>query len=863
MLAVLVAFTHAVVAQSGIKGVVKDAQSGETLIGANVMIKGTNQGTTTDLNGKFKMDKEPGDYTIVISYTGFDQKSMQVKVSDGQYTDLGAISISPSSVELGAVVVIGKGVIDLEEDRQTPIAVSTISVTEIQTKAVGNVEFPEVMKNTPSVYVSNQSGGFGDAQMFLRGFDQRNTAFLLNGQPINGMEDGKMYWSNWAGISDVANAVQVQRGLGSSKLAISSVGGTVNIVTKATDLQKGGFARAMVGNDTYLKGTVAYNTGVNENGWGFSIMMDYWQAENKWAKGTKGQGQNYFVSVGKILGQHKFNFLLLGSPQWHGQNYTKSPELYEKYGLKYNNNWGELDGDFLTIRKNYYHKPIMNLNWDWDISSKASLSTVLYGSFGRGGGTGTLGNGPGYIDNGIDSEPEGAFTVDGLVDWDYIVNEYNPSIEGGISSGYDGTVLRSSVNNHAWYGLVTNFEIEATENLTVNIGADVRMYRGDHFRQLVDLLGLSGRETTLLGNTHVVSKTFDANPWASLSNFASEEDRVDYDYSENLNYQGVFGQAEYATELFSVFVQGAVSNQSYEREDRTNFETIKTSEKVNKIGYNIKGGASYSITENQKVFVNSGYYSRQPFLDNVFPTYGDYTQLADPEVDNENIFGIEAGYNYTIDNFFVNVNLYYTTWENRFLDINGTDPVTQVEYRTLYTDIAENHQGIEVDVRYKPTTTFMVRGYATYGEWKYDGSTPFKKYNTDTNELIDEGDVDFSGTMVGQAPQVTAGIGITADVLPNKLTVDADLNNYAKFYGYVDEEAAIATEDETYQPERLNDFALIDFGATYKIIFGSDILSFRANIYNILNAEYVSQQDQYGILYGAGTTWNFSVKYNF
>ena len=65
------------------------------------------------------------------------------------------------------------------------------------------------MKNTPSVYVANQGSGFGDSQIFLRGFDDTNTAFLLNGQPINGQEDGRMYWSNWSGMSDVANAVQV------------------------------------------------------------------------------------------------------------------------------------------------------------------------------------------------------------------------------------------------------------------------------------------------------------------------------------------------------------------------------------------------------------------------------------------------------------------------------------------------------------------------------------------------------------------------------------------------------------------------------------------------------------------------------
>src|SRR5690606_6788500 len=147
-------------------------------------------------------------------------------------SSLGTIVLTASeSQSLDEVIVVGRGIIDIAEDRKTPIAVSTISRNEIQNKGVGNVEFPEIMKNTPSIFVANQASGFGDGQNFLRGFDQSNTAYLLNGQPINGMEDGNMYWSNWSSIADVANAIQVQRGLGSSKLAISSVGGTINIVT--------------------------------------------------------------------------------------------------------------------------------------------------------------------------------------------------------------------------------------------------------------------------------------------------------------------------------------------------------------------------------------------------------------------------------------------------------------------------------------------------------------------------------------------------------------------------------------------------------------------------------------------------------
>jgi len=84
-----------------------------------------------------------------------------------------------------------------------------------------------------------------------------------------------------------------QRGLGSSKLAISSVGGTVNFVTKATEMQQGGFTSAGVANDNYLKTTVGYNTGISKKGWGASFMLSNWEGDG-YNNGTFGKGKKLF-----------------------------------------------------------------------------------------------------------------------------------------------------------------------------------------------------------------------------------------------------------------------------------------------------------------------------------------------------------------------------------------------------------------------------------------------------------------------------------------------------------------------------------------------------------------------------------------
>ena len=157
------------------------------------------------------------------------------------------------------------------------------------------------------------------------------------------MEDGKMYWSNWSGMADIANAIQIQRGLGSSKLAISSVGGTVNFITKTTDMKQGGFASAGVANDDYLKTTVGYNTGLMENGLGVSVMLSHWQGDG-YIQGTRGLGQNYFISFGyKANEKHNFNFLITGAPQQHDQNFSKKISDYLGFGRRYNNNFGYLN----------------------------------------------------------------------------------------------------------------------------------------------------------------------------------------------------------------------------------------------------------------------------------------------------------------------------------------------------------------------------------------------------------------------------------------------------------------------------------------------------------------------------------------
>jgi iron complex outermembrane receptor protein len=840
--------------QGTVTGTVQDADLGGPLPNASVVEAGTSNGTISDFDGNFTLSVSSNSGQVEISYLGYVTRVVTFTLSNGS-ANLGSVSLDADAATLGEVVIVGTGVIDLADDRQTPVAVSTITAQEITTKAAGNVEFTEAMKNTPSVYVANQAGGFGDSQIFLRGFNDSNTAFLLNGQPINSVEDGRMFWSNWAGMADVANAIQIQRGLGSSKLAISSVGGTVNIISKTTDQREGGFVRFLAGNDSYFKGTASYNTGLSDSGWAFSVLVDHWQAHRKYAIGTAGQGQNYLFSVGyKPNETHAFNFLITGAPQWHDQNFSNDLEDFEMYGEKYNSNTGFLEGERYTERRNFYHKPVANLNWDFTISDAADLSTVAYASWGRGGGTGMYGRGS-RVRLGINGE----------IDFDQTVANNIAAADNGVGAFSDTRIRRSSMNNHNWYGLLSSLNLEASENWNINVGFDGRLYHGDHFRQVNDLLGLSAFDE----NGLVYMNEFEADPWSTLFDSAEEGDRLDYDYSEDINYLGGFGQVEYATDKFSIFVQGAFSTQSFQREERYDLDNLGMSDKISKTGYNIKGGASYNITQEHSIFANAGQFSRQPFLDNIFRDVRGSNDIAMPEVDNEEILGFEAGYRFKNSNLRVNVDVYRTEWGNRFIAVGGEDdsnPKDPIFFTDRFTDVTQLHQGVEFDFEFRPDYgVWRLRGYGSIGNWKFDGETPFTRQNDDTSEfVITDGLLDLTGTKVGNAPQTSFGAGLSVKICDG-LTVDGDYNIYTDLYGFVDPDDVIeaAQMGMRYQAERLPAYTLGDAGLTYKFTLGGQRLTFRGNVYNVFNESYINQRDRFGYFLGVGRTYNASLRLNF
>ena len=802
-------------------------------------------------------------------------------------------------------VVVTSGVIDVAKERETPIALSTITAQEVNLKT-GNLEFPEIMNKTPGVYATKQGGGYGDSRISLRGFDQRNTSFLINGQPVNDMENGWVYWSNWAGLTDVASGIQIQRGLGASRLAVPSVGGTVSIFTKSAEKAKGGSFTQLIGNDGYLKSTIAYNTGVNDNGWATSFLLTKWQGDG-YIYNTSGEGLTYFAAVGYSPegSAHSLNLSLLGAGQWHHQrDVWVSIRDYENFGNegidpRWNSNGGTLDGEEFSMRRNFYNKPLATFNWDWKINNNVELNTSLYASAGRGGGTGPRGRNyynaetdilpyrkdltTHYLENGRGSrDANGFINYNALISYNQSnTDPYTGDISkyGGLKIGSNGytdngvnraaLIRRASMNSHDWVGAISNLNFKG-DKMRYSIGVDLRNYKGYHYRVLNDLMGLDGYYSTGNKNSagQIIENTIEASPFKDTG---IRGPKIDYYNIGYVGWQGLNGLAEYAYDGVTAVIQAGLSNQSFQREDLFDQPTNYLSEKKNVGGGYIKGGANYNFNEKANVFFNAGYISRQPNFDAVFPNYAN---IVNPELQNEEIKSIEFGYGYIGSNYKFNVNVYATNWGNRFVtrslsNQQGVDGFAQ------FKDIDVQHNGIEFEGQWRPTASTKLRGMVSIGDWTY--TKDFTAALFDDNQVqIGTGTLYTKGAKVGDAAQFVAYLGLDQR-LGDLLKFDIDYRFVDGLYADYSITDSAFTEPGNAGALQLPSYGLVDLGFTIQL---GERLSFRSNINNLLDELYIAESNsnihatadsqtwngvdtRNYVWFGFGRTWNMSLKYRF
>ena len=791
-----------------------------------------------------------------------------------------ASSKSDSIKQLADVTITAQ----LAIPRRTPVAASNVSASQIEER-LGNGEFVEALSYTPGVHPNRQGGGWGDSEIFMRGFDNANVAVMINGIPVNDMEYGTVYWSNWAGLSEVTSSIQVQRGIGATKLSAPSVGGTINIITRGFEAKKGGNVSYSLGNDNYQRTSFSYNSGQLANGWAFNILGSFSNG-NGYAQGTDFSVYNYFANISRYIGEnHLLSLTLFGAPQQHhsrsnaltSAEWDKAKALYAvgKDWRRYNPDYGfDSSGQRKTADYNEYHQPFLILKHLWQIDSKSNLSSTAYASIGSGGGYSGQAYGDTYTEYDWYGSDYGHLNMtfrknDGTFDY--------AKIEQINASSADGSQMAMSQikGKQKWFGLISTYSNQLLGCIDWFAGVDVRYYKNTHANAIVDLYG---------GDYFI-----DPNN----GNKIGVGDIVYRDYDSNILQNGVFAQAEIKKGDINAFVSGSINLTDYWRYDRLYLTDGKARSKT--IGFwcgNIKAGINYNINSYHNLFLNAGYNSKAPqFKSGVFMS-ANSSNIINDKIVNEKSASVELGYNLKHDRFNLMVNSYYTRWMDRTMTKKGK---IVEQYYINMAGVNSNHMGIELESKALPADWIELGAMLSIGNWKFDDAkVSGYAYNVKGQAITSDGNITTPGAPdhayatinmndihIGGSAQTTWAIDAILKPMSD-LRLGAGYSHYSNNYAYYSLSGSslkLGSELYVQEPWKVPSYGKLDMWASYKFnVSGSINATISGQVSNLLNEHYIEKawnpttvskteaavnEDDVYYFYAAGRTWTIKLKFEF
>lgn len=843
-------------AQHTIEGTVTEADSDDPLPGVNVVLVGTNSGASSNTNGYYQITGvSNGTYTLRASMVGYQPVEQTITIS-GSSREVN-FELGMENRSLGALQVFAS-----RSDQSTPVAYSDIDQEQLQ-RQLGSRDLPLVLNTTPSVYSTPQGGGAGDARVNVRGFSQENVAVMINGVPVNDMENGWVYWSNWDGVGDVAQSMQVQRGMSNVNLAVPSVGGTMNVITSPAQNQAGGAFKQEIGDAGFRKSTLVLNSGLINDKFAFSA-VGVRKTGNGIADGTWTDAWAYHIGASyQLNNNNRLDLYALGAPQRHGQrlyahnigafshSFARNLDSYDnaaldqypERGFFWNSNVAPVsssyagnqyvgDGwigksirdrysrEFINERENFFHKPQVNLNWYSQLSENVSLTNVLYYSGGQGGGTGTLGSIE-WDFNHPDRRP----------DWDATVAANRANLDGNGNPVALGG-LRNSRNNQWTIGDILKVNANFGD-FQLGGGIDWRTAEIEHYREVRDLLG----------GDYFISNADDFNPNRQVG----LGDKVVYNFTNTVDWIGGYLQGQLVRDRYSLYATAGITNikythDNYFTEDPENPGQYLQRESPNIQGYQVKTGGLYNIQGGLDVFGNFGIISKVPIFDNVI---NDQSGAINEDPENERFFFYEVGLRYSKETYAIRANYYLTNRKDRsftqgVVQEDGTEGIINI------SGLDQRHSGLEVETSFMPASFIRLDVNGSFNFWEY-ASDVSARYLADYTDPGSEVNLNLStdGLKVGNAPQRQLAYTLSVNPLEN-FSFQVIGKSYFDHYSDFDPLSRTYDPNDPSTADRVQswkapNYTVMDAHLQYRInsLFEGGNVQLFLNVYNLFDKVYI------------------------
>ncbi len=211
-------------AQGIVKGSIKDAETGQVLVGVAVRVEARAFGAYSNKSGEFRMNALPaGEYTLLVSLVGYELKKIPVSVRAQDSTVL-AITLRAQILKTNDVVVSAGKRVQAAQD--VPVSITTVDSKMLQQRNITRVD--EALRYIPGVYVSRDQINIRGSSGFSLGFGSRVSVFM-DGFSMLSADGGDVKFD----VIPMFNVerIEVVKGAGSALYGTGALGGVVNVIT--------------------------------------------------------------------------------------------------------------------------------------------------------------------------------------------------------------------------------------------------------------------------------------------------------------------------------------------------------------------------------------------------------------------------------------------------------------------------------------------------------------------------------------------------------------------------------------------------------------------------------------------------------
>ncbi|MDN3668914.1 TonB-dependent receptor [Echinicola jeungdonensis] len=450
-------------AQNNVSGSIIDAETGEELIGANVILEGTGRGSTSDLQGDFHIRNVPsGTYQLKVSYIGYQtiRTEIEVPIEDVE------IHLAPSTLLTEEFIVSAT-----RASETTPTTFQVITNEELDKNNLGQ-DLPILLKYTPSVVTHSDAGaGIGYTGLRIRGSDQTRINVTVNGIPLNDAESHGVFWVNMPDFASSVDNIQIQRGVGTSTNGAATFGASMNIQTDTKKEEAYGEVANSFGSFNSWKHTVQAGTGLLNNRWTVDARLSKITSDG-YVDRAFSDLKSYYLSGGYYGDDHVFKVNVFSGNEQTYQSWWGLPE--SKLENDRTDNYYTYENETDNYQQDHYqfiYTGKYGDNW--------KANAALHYTYGRG-----------YYEQYREDDDFSSYGLD-------------PVVIGGETIESTDIIRRRWLDND-FYGGVFSFNYVSDDGLwDLILGGGANRYDGDHYGEII--------WARIAGDTDIRDRYYDNN----------------------------------------------------------------------------------------------------------------------------------------------------------------------------------------------------------------------------------------------------------------------------------------------------------------------------------------------------------------